>query len=585
MEQVGSALDAAHERGLIHRDVKPANILIEANGHVYLTDFGIAKHTRTRGGLTKTGSFLGTLDYAAPEQIEGKQVDGRVDVYALGCVLYQCLTGAAPYDKESEVQLIYAHLLERATPVTKRHPGLPPALDAVLDKALAKARDARYATCRDLVSDLRSALSRDGASAGRTMQAPAPTRAAAAPPQPVPPPVAPPPAPPAPPAVERPPQPVWRRLPVLIGAAVGVVVAVVVAVVVVASGSGGGSKGSALTRLRGLVPTAIRSTCSSFATTGGASAAVSCTAGPQDVTYFAFPSAAAADRFYKTKLPATFRPNRGSCSGLPRVGERPYAAGGKAAGRVFCSLDATGGASIGWTNGRAKTYAQASRTDGNQKALYRWWARAAGPLSAGAKRVAVKTTSVPSGALLFQDTFSNRATGWPQVNTKQLRMRYFSGAYRVFVRPANQARLRSTAGLQPAVLFADTSLGVDATRISSPGSYSFGLVCRASSSGSYRLEIRSDGVFVIARSFGSSAKVLAAKKFGAGVLRRTNHVRASCVGGHGGPVRLTLALNGRTLRATDKHPLAATGGVGMDAVTGSRGKAEIRFDNFTVRKP
>jgi hypothetical protein len=364
-----------------------------------------------------------------------------------------------------------------------------------------------------------------------------------------------------------------------------VVVAVVVAVVVVASGSGGGSKGSALTRLRALVPTGIRSTCSSFATTGGASAAVSCTAGPQDVTYFAFPSAAAADRFYKTKLPATFRRNRGSCSGLPRVGERPYAAGGKAAGRVFCSLDATGGASIGWTNGRAKTYAQASRTDGNQKALYRWWARAAGPLAPGAKRVAAKSTSVPAGAVLFQETFSNGATGWPQVNSKQLRMRYLNGAYRIFVRPPNQARLASTAGLQPAVLVADTSSSVDATRISSPGTYSFGLVCRASSSGSYRLEIRSDGVFVIARSFGSSAKVLAAKKFGTGVLRRTNHVIARCVGGQGGPVRLMLALNGRTLRATDKRPLAATGGVGIDAVTGSRGRAEIRFDNFTVRKP
>jgi hypothetical protein len=128
-------------------------------------------------------------------------------------------------------------------------------------------------------------------------------------------------------------------------------------------------------------------------------------------------------------------------------------------------------------------------------------------------------------------------------------------------------------------------LGIDAARVSSPGTYSFGLVCRASPSGSYRLEVRSDGVFVIARSAAKSAKVLAAKRFGAGVLRRTNHLRARCVGGQGGPVRLTLALNGRALRATDKHPLAAAGGVGIDAVTGAKGRAEIRFDNFTVRKP
>src|SRR5262245_27681025 len=107
--QVAAALDTAHAKGLIHRDIKPGNIVIasgiDAHGsdHVYLTDFGIAKHAASRAGLTRTGHFVGTLDYAAPEQIEGRTLDGRTDVYALGCVLYQCLTGKLPFERDSEV--------------------------------------------------------------------------------------------------------------------------------------------------------------------------------------------------------------------------------------------------------------------------------------------------------------------------------------------------------------------------------------------------------------------------------------------------------------------------------------------------
>src|SRR5215218_2359961 len=116
--QVASALDAAHERALIHRDVKPANVLIDryvgldSVPHVYLSDFGIAKHTLSQSGLTSTGQFVGTIDYVAPEQIEGKKVDRRTDVYSLGCVLYECLTGAKPFQRESNVAVMYAHLLE-----------------------------------------------------------------------------------------------------------------------------------------------------------------------------------------------------------------------------------------------------------------------------------------------------------------------------------------------------------------------------------------------------------------------------------------------------------------------------------------
>jgi Protein kinase domain/WD40-like Beta Propeller Repeat len=161
--QVGSALDAAHLQGLVHRDVKPGNILVASGQgvegeHVYLTDFGVAKQAKTRSGLTRTGLFVGTVDYAAPEQIEGKPLDGRTDVYALGCVLYQCLTGALPYEKDSEVAMLYAHLMEPAPSARAKRPELPPALDAAITKALAKPPDDRYDTCRDLVVDARRAV-------------------------------------------------------------------------------------------------------------------------------------------------------------------------------------------------------------------------------------------------------------------------------------------------------------------------------------------------------------------------------------------------------------------------------------------
>ena len=100
VSQVGAALDAAHARGLVHRDIKPANVLLESNGeapHAYLTDFGLTKHASSQSGMTETGMFVGTMDYIAPEQIQGARLDARADVYSLGCVLFQSLTGDVPY--------------------------------------------------------------------------------------------------------------------------------------------------------------------------------------------------------------------------------------------------------------------------------------------------------------------------------------------------------------------------------------------------------------------------------------------------------------------------------------------------------
>lgn len=165
--QVALALDAAHSQDLVHRDVKPGNILVAAGGsdeseHVYLTDFGVAKQARAKGGLTRTGFFVGTIEYAPPEQIEGKELDGRADVYALGCVLYQCLTGAPPFEKDAEVATLYAHLLEPPPSVIERRPELSPAIDDVIGCALAKKPEERYGTCRQLVRAAREGLGVSG---------------------------------------------------------------------------------------------------------------------------------------------------------------------------------------------------------------------------------------------------------------------------------------------------------------------------------------------------------------------------------------------------------------------------------------
>jgi tRNA A-37 threonylcarbamoyl transferase component Bud32 len=162
MAQIGGALDAAHVRGLIHRDVKPGNILVDTIGgqepsdHVYLCDFGLTKQASSHSGLTQTGQFMGTIDYIAPEQIEGRDVDARTDIYSLGCVLYECLTGSVPFKRPTEAAVLWAHIQDQPIPVAERNPELPAEIDSVIDRALDKAPDARYQSCGELVAALRS---------------------------------------------------------------------------------------------------------------------------------------------------------------------------------------------------------------------------------------------------------------------------------------------------------------------------------------------------------------------------------------------------------------------------------------------
>jgi serine/threonine protein kinase len=160
--QIGSALDAAHARGLVHRDVKPANILVGADDRAYLSDFGVVKELSSNG-MTRTGTFVGTIEYCAPEQIEGRAVDGRADVYALACVLYECLAGEPPFHRPSEVAVLNAHL--HAPP--PKLPGQPGDLEAVVAKALSKSPLDRYATCAEFLAAARAAAAERRVHPGR----------------------------------------------------------------------------------------------------------------------------------------------------------------------------------------------------------------------------------------------------------------------------------------------------------------------------------------------------------------------------------------------------------------------------------
>ena len=159
--QVAAALAAAHRRDLIHRDVKPANVLIDAGGerdHAYLTDFGIARHAAATSGLTRTGSVIGTLDYLAPERIQDQGGDGRSDVYALGCVLFEALTGTLPYARDNDVAKMYAHLSAPVPSARELAPGVPEELDSLARRAMAKDPDDRFSTASELAEALADTL-------------------------------------------------------------------------------------------------------------------------------------------------------------------------------------------------------------------------------------------------------------------------------------------------------------------------------------------------------------------------------------------------------------------------------------------
>jgi Protein kinase domain len=168
LAQVAGALDAAHASGLVHRDVKPANVLVthsESGERAYVCDFGLARHVSSVSSLTGERGFVGTIDYVSPEQIQGGPIDSRADVYSLGCMLYECLVGERPFARDSELSVVFAHLNEPPPTLSAARANLPQALDEVVATALAKDPNKRYQICSALVVAARDAIT--GGSASR----------------------------------------------------------------------------------------------------------------------------------------------------------------------------------------------------------------------------------------------------------------------------------------------------------------------------------------------------------------------------------------------------------------------------------
>jgi serine/threonine protein kinase len=223
--QAGRGLDAAHRQNLVHRDVKPGNILVERGedqdpDHVYLSDFGITKRALTHTGLTSTGQFVGTVDYVAPEQIAGGHVDGRADIYSLGCVLYECLVGSVPFVKEYEQAIVYSHQHDATPRPSALRPDLPEAIDHVIAQATAKNPDDRYPSCRAMMDAAAEAF---GLADSRPIRVatvisnlspqPTPPPYPSTPPPSTPPPSTPPPSTPPPAATPPPSYPAWQTPP------------------------------------------------------------------------------------------------------------------------------------------------------------------------------------------------------------------------------------------------------------------------------------------------------------------------------------------------------------------------------------
>ncbi len=252
--QVANGLDAIHAAGLVHRDVKPANVLLsgeEGSEHAYITDFGVARNVATNSGLTQTGRFVGTLDYVAPEQISGASVDARVDVYALGCLLFKLLTGEVPFPRDGEAARLYAHLNDPPPAPSLYVPAVSMALDDVVARAMSKEPGDRHPSAGDLGRAAVAALS------NTTPLVPERTVATGAAATVEPETTAPEPEPTAPteksePTVETgrlhpgPPEPLMepdvdgpKRNPLLIGGVLAGVIAVAIVAFVLASGGGG----------------------------------------------------------------------------------------------------------------------------------------------------------------------------------------------------------------------------------------------------------------------------------------------------------------------------------------------------------
>jgi serine/threonine protein kinase len=401
VRQVAAALDAAHEQGLVHRDVKPGNVLLarqrgsEAGEHVYLSDFGLTKRSASDSGITGTGQFVGTLDYAAPEQFKGGTPDARTDVYSLGCVLFECLTGSPPFTSENDAGLMYAHLLEAPPPVTAARPELAPEIDGVIVRAMAKAPDDRQANAGTLVDEAARAL-RVGVPSGAGGSEPSRSR--------------------------------LRRLVPILAVAAALIAGIVVSSLLrndapeAASATGQTSPGTGPSpspappafrtverplkpeeqRLLTYIPDPVAADCAPLdrpEPIHDELAALACRSEDVEVLYELFPTRDAMNATFEVNV-NNKRASLGDC-GTDHLAVETYTIGGQRAGRILCytitrepvRFNQESQSRIEWTDENASIYAQAVRSDLGDLSLYEWWVTSSGPLLPNED--AVRTKDLP----------------------------------------------------------------------------------------------------------------------------------------------------------------------------------------------
>ena len=385
---VAHALDAAHAQGMIHRDVKPANILIDSRSgqeHYYLSDFGITKIVSSGRSLTSTGQIVGTIDYIAPEQIQGKPVDSRADLYALGCVLYQCLTGAVPFPRDETAALMWAHVHEDPPPVTALRPDLPPQIDHIVAKAIAKQPEDRYATCQELALALR-AVTADPATSDENaevfpatpIESPPPSVSAGmtsayTPPRS---------APARAPVAASPSQRWWWV------AAGGVLALAVIAgsTVLILNYLSSRFPNAAERALLGHVPLALtmKNSCTRNADaerdTTNVRASVACTSDgdANTIVFTKFSSSQVLNDHYQAAVAgAGIRQNSGDCRGAERAESAYVSESARTSGRVLC-YQQLGSSFITWTDDKSQTLSSATRIDPDYPKVRGWWAGVVG---------------------------------------------------------------------------------------------------------------------------------------------------------------------------------------------------------------
>jgi serine/threonine-protein kinase len=388
VHQVAAALDAAHEQGLVHRDVKPGNVLLarprgaEEGEHVYLSDFGLTKRSASDSGVTGTGQFVGTLDYAAPEQFTGGTPAARTDVYSLGCVLFECLAGRPPFRAENDAGLMYAHQQEQPPTLTAERADLPRAIDAVITRAMAKAPEERYESAGELASQASRALGL-GAGAGGAAAAPSRTRLR------------------------------------LLAAAIAVGLALLAGVVVssLLRGDAPQVPGEAVQqltaspgpsppppafrtverpltseeeRLLSYIPAEVAADCLPLdrdEPIQGELAALVCRTEDVEVLYKLFAERSAMDQVFRVNANIRRAPE-GECA-TDHLALTNYTIEGEVAGRVLCYTTRAevfgarpASSHIEWTADDSAIYAHAIRNDLSDLTLYEWWLSSSGPVLA-----------------------------------------------------------------------------------------------------------------------------------------------------------------------------------------------------------